>query len=384
MKRKVCVVTGNRAEYGLLLPVLRAIEQSSHLTLSLAVTGTHLLPQYGNTVEVIMRDGFSFDSVPMYISKVEDKAVIGYALAKGVEGFTSLLDVIRPSFVLVLGDRLEPLAAVLASATLCVPIAHIHGGDTSDCGQIDDSIRHSISKFAHIHFAASKRSAERLEQMGEMGWRIHNVGSPALDNLLRSQFIDKGTLFTQLNLDPNRPTLICLQHSVIPEKDQAGNQMMETMNAIEELKIQSVVIYPNNDPGSSDIVSVIEFFSRVPHIRVFKNLKHLEFVSLMKHSSVLVGNSSSSVTESSSFQLPSISIGIRQSGREHAQNVIFVDHNKRDIVRAITKALYDSEFRNLVAECTNPYGDGHASDRIVEVLEKIPINVRLMKKLIAY
>lgn len=384
MRRKILAVTGSRAEYGLLLPVLEKITESRSLGLSLIVTGAHLLPKYGNTVQDIRKDGFPIKTVQMYRSSDDSPSERGRAFARGVKGFTRLIDRIKPHFVLLLGDRIEPFSAAVASAILGVPIAHIHGGDTSDCGQIDDSIRHSISKFANIHFAASKNSADRLKKMGEMPWRIFNVGSPGLDTLLRHNIWSKEAIFKELNLDPGKPMMLCLQHSVIIEKDDAKRQMSKTIEAIKEVGLQTVVIYPNNDPGSANVISVIESSRNISNIRIVRNLEHMKFISLMRFASVMIGNSSSGVTESASFKLPSISIGTRQTGRECAKNVLFVGHNKKNIVGAIIDVLHGNKFKKALRSCRNPYGDGHASERIVKILQRVPINTRLMRKRIAY
>ena len=384
MKRKILAVTGSRAEYGLLLPVLEKLVESESLELLLIVTGAHLLPKYGNTVQEIIKDGFPVKTIQMYRSSDDSLSERSHAFARGVSGFTKLIGRNKPDFILLLGDRIEPFSAAIASSMLGVPIAHIHGGDTSDCGQIDDSIRHSISKFASIHFAASKKSAERLRKMGEMPWRIFNVGSPGLDAVLRHNIASKEAIFKELDLDPDKTTMLCLQHSVTLEKDDAKRQMSETIEAIKEAGLQTVVIYPNNDPGSADVISVIESSRNIPNIRIVRNLEHVKFISLMKFASVMIGNSSSGVTESASFKLPSISIGTRQTGRECAKNVLFVGHNKKEIIGAIRNALHGNKFKKALRSCRNPYGDGHASERIVEVLEKIPINLSLMRKRISY
>jgi len=385
MARKIAVVTGTRAEYGILKPLLYKIKASEALELKLIVTGMHLLETYGSTINEIREDGFYTEAqVEMYVGSEPDPGYHGKALAKGINGFTKVLLEINPDILVVSCDRLEGLAATLAAVTLRIPIAHIHGGDKTDSGHIDEAIRHSITKFAHIHFPATEESANRLIKMGEEPWRIHKVGALGLDTVINQQPISKEELSARLHLSLNESIIACVFHPVHLEKETSGKQMCEILEALKELKIQTVVIYPNNDAGSEDIITEIERYRYLSFLKVFPSLPHLQYVSLLRHADVLIGNSSSGIIEAPSVKLPVVNIGSRNVGREHAENVIFVNAIKSEIIEAIREALYNETFREKVRQCNNPYGDGKASERIVRVLREIKIDKNLLQKKITY
>jgi len=387
--RRIAIVTGTRAEYGILKPLLKMINDLDEFSLELIVTGMHLLEEYGMSINEIIGDGFEISAtVEMYR---EDKTVDTYhgkALSRGVWGFTEILSEMKPDILIVCGDRLEPLAATLAGATLRIPIAHIHGGDKTDSGHIDESIRHSISRFAHIHFTATKEHTKRLIRMGEEPWRIFEVGALGLDSIVNSEPLPINVFSAKLNINFFKPFIICIFHPVHIEKEIAGYQMREILEAIKELEIQTIIIYPNNDAGSKDIIAEIEKCKDLPFIRVLPTLPHLEYIGLLKYAGLyegaLIGNSSSGIIETPSLKLPVVNIGSRNVGREHANNVIFVDAKKEEIIKAVKIALYDKDFREKVKDCINPYGDGKASERIVKILSEIKIDKKLLQKRITY
>lgn len=385
MVRKIVVVTGTRAEYGILKPLLGKIVESEDLELNLIVTGSHLLKKYGLTINEIEKDGFKIDGiVEMYDDDEGDITYHGTALAKGIAGFTSLLSKIKPDILVFLGDRLEPLAATLAAATLRIPTAHIHGGDKTDSGHIDESIRHTITRFAHIHFTATKEHTKRLIKMGEEPWRILEVGALSLDSVINQKTLSKENITKKLEINLDGKIIVCVFHPVHLEKELAGKQMHEILEAIKELKLQTVIIYPNNDAGSLDIIEEIEKCRGLPFIKIFPNLSHFHYISLLKYADVLIGNSSSGIIEAPSFHLPVVNIGSRNVGREHIDNMIYVNVKKEDIIRAIETALYDKEFKEKVKRCVNPYGDGKASERMVNALSKIKTDKKLLQKKITY
>lgn len=383
-QRTVAVVTGTRAEYGLLTPVMKLIRTSPLLRLRLVVTGMHLMAQHGHTIQEIRKDGFLIDkTVPMYFHGLE-RSILAQSFGIGTLGLGRAFEELDPSIVLVLGDRLEPLAAAIAAATMNIAVAHVHGGEKSESGHIDELTRHAISRFAHLHFTATAGSARRLELFGEQPWRIHQVGAPGLDTIQNLPLKDKRTICRQLQLDPEERLILCVQHSVLVERNRARHQMRETMKALKRLGLQTVVIYPNADPGGEEIIEVIEEYRQYPHLHIFPNLDHISFLSLMKSCDVMIGNSSASIIEAPSFHVPVVHIGTRNKGREHAGNVLFVPHRKEEVVKAIRATLHDEAFRRKVRECRNPYGDGKASQRIVHALESVALDERLMRKEIAY
>ncbi|MEW6620651.1 MAG: UDP-N-acetylglucosamine 2-epimerase [bacterium] len=378
--RKICVVTGSRAEYGLLSPVMQAIQQHPELKLCVVACGMHLLEKFGLTVKEIEKDGFTI-SEKVFIPEQED---ISVAFGQTVIGISYAIDRINPDFILVLGDRFDALAGAIAGANKNIPVAHIHGGDKTTSGHIDESIRFAITKFAHLHFAATSQSKTRLIQSGEEPFRIYQVGSPAIDVILSKKATSSSQTAKFLNLTMNKPILVVLQHPVNVEKDDSANQINQTLLAVKKLKYQTIIIYPNSDSGSCEMIKKIEEYRKLPHIQIYKNIDHTLYLGLLRLASVLIGNSSSGIIEAPCFKLPVVNVGTRNKGREHAENVIFVDYDKHKIIDGIKKALFDKEFKKIVNNCTNPYGDGKSSSRIVEILATISLDRKLLTKQIIY
>lgn len=380
-KKNICVVTGTRAEYGLLKIVIQKIEESEVLKLSLIVTGMHLLKKFGGTINVIKKDGFPISKiVPMYEEKEKN---LGKALGNGVINLTHALKEIKPDILLILGDRYEPLAAALAASTLNIPIAHIHGGDNVHKGQVDEQIRHAITKFANLHFPVSPKSYERIKLLGEEEWRIHLVGSPGLDMIFNETLLNKEEICNEFNLEINQKIVLCVYHPYIIEKEKAGEQMGLILKILKDMNLQTIIIYPNNDPGCDLIIKEIESMKNTQKFLIFKNLERKLYLSLLKHSDLLIGNSSSGIIESPVFNLPVINLGNRNRGRETGENVInvFFDHTK--ITEAVNKAL-SNDFKNFCKTVKNPYGKGKASEKIVKILEEIEINKKLLIKKLNY
>lgn len=384
MKRKITVITGTRGEYGLLYPVIKSIENNPKLELSIIVTGMHLSIEHGYTINEIKKDGFKIDALVDMLLSNDTGVSMAKSLGIGIIGITQALEQIKPDIILILGDRGEPFAGAIAASHMNIPIAHIHGGDSTTGGCIDESIRHSITKFAHIHFPATEESAQRLKKMGEETWRIHMVGAPGLDTILNLELISRAQLIERFSLDIREPLLLAIQHPVTTQPENAAKEMRSTLEALAELNIQTVLIYPNADAGGRSMIEVIKEYEHMPFLHTFKSLSHSEYLSLMKIASAMVGNSSSGIIEALSFHLPVINIGIRQEGRQHASNVINIWHDKTEIVEAINTALFDEGFKNKIRECVNPYGDGKAGIRIAEVLANIKINDALLQKRITY
>lgn len=384
MKRKITVITGTRAEYGLLYSVMKAIENNPKLELSIIATGIHLSIEHGYTLNEIKKDGFKIDAAVDMLLSSDTGASMAKSLGLGIIGITQALEQIKPDIILILGDRGEPFAGAIAASHMNIPIAHIHGGDSTTGGCIDESIRHSITKFAHIHFPATEESAHRLKKMGEEPWRIHIVGAPGLDTILNMELIPREQLIEKFSLDVSEPLLLAIQHPVTTQAENAAKEMQITLEALAELNLQTVLIYPNSDAGGRSMIEVIKEYEHLPFLHTFKSLSHIDYLSLLKIASLLVGNSSSGIIEASSFYLPVINIGIRQEGRQHAGNVLNVVHDKIKIIEAINTALYDEDFKGKVRECVSPYGDGKAGVRIAKVLAEIEINNTLLQKKITY
>lgn len=385
MPKKICVITGSRAEYGILKPLLTRIDDSASFELNIIVTGLHLLESHGLTINEIVDDGFQITKViDMYQATDNDELFYTNALARGIMNITDVLRKQKPDMIVVFGDRIEPLAAALAAAFLKIPIIHIHGGDKTDSGHIDECTRHSISRFANIHFTAIQEHSDRLIRMGEEPWRIHTVGALGLDSILYMNNMSKAKLSKKIGFNPAEKVIVCLFHSVPLESQTAGRQMEVIISALMELKIQSIIIYPNNDAGSKDIIDEIEKVQDEPFVKVFKNLSHSDYIHLLRHASVLIGNSSSGMIEAPSLNIPTVNIGNRNVGRIHGENMLFIKINKEDIIEGINKAIYDVEFIKKVKSSDNPYGDGKTSEKIVNIIKYLKIDENLLRKQITY
>ena len=370
-KKYICVVTGTRAEYGPLKLIIKKIIKSENLNLYFLVTGMHLLKRFGYTIEEIKEDKIPITKIiPMYDENKADLNSLGKAVGRAITNFTEELSNLKPNILLVAGDRYESLAAVISATTLSIPIAHIQGGDNNPYGQLDESIRHSITKFAHIHFPATPNSAQRIKLMGEEDWRINMVGAIALDMIYNENLMDKEKISKKLGLDPYNKIVLCIQHPYVFESEKAGDQMELTLQVLKDLNLHTVIIYPNNDPGSDLIIEKIKKFKEFSNFKVFKNLPRTDFLSLFKNVDLLIGNSSSGCIEAPTFKVPVVNIGFRNKAREKAENAINVTHNYKEIQEAIKKA-FSTEFKTVCQNVKNPYGEGNASDKIVKKLEEL-------------
>ena len=378
MTRKIAVVTGTRAEYGILKPILKKIDSNSKLDLYLIVVGMHLSEEFGYTIKEIEKDGFRIYAKLDTLNKEDTGAGMARYIGNTIIEISKVLENLKPDILLLLGDRGEMLAGAIAATCMNILIAHVHGGEVS--GSIDEGFRHAISKLAHIHFVATNESKQKLISLGEDSSRIFVVGAPGLDdiyeNLLSPQEIEK-----KYSIDLSKPLILLVQHPVVNEVDEASNQIRETLEAIVDLKYQTVVIYPNADAGGRQMIKIIEEYKkRYSFIKTYKSLPRRDYLSLMSVATVMVGNSSSGIIEAPSFGLPVVNIGTRQKGRLRAGNVIDVSYNREEIKNAILKAIQDRKFKEKVRNIKNPWGDGKASERIVNILGSIKICKDLLQK----
>lgn len=381
-KRKIAVVTGTRAEYGLLKPVMKAIAMHPDLDLQLLVTGTHFDARYGHSVDFIEADGFHIDArVPLSAASDSGRAT-ALLISEGIGGMTEAFAALEPEVVLVLGDRSEILAATIAAAYQNLPLAHIHGGDRSR-GGLDESVRHAITKFAHIHFPATETSAQRIRQLGERPEHVFVTGAPALDTILHIPLPDPDQLSHAIGLELEEDYVLLVQHSVSTQPSDAARQFGESLAALRQWGRQVLCIYPNSDAGGLQIIRLIEEEEKRGHFFAFKSLPHPVFLGLMKHCGLMLGNSSSGIIESSSFQIPVVNLGIRQEGRERADNVIDAPHDAGSILKAMEKAGSDT-FRKKLAGVSNPYGLGDTGLRIANILANFDLDHSLLQKQITY
>ena len=380
--RKIGVITGTRAEYGIFKSVLQKIEARKDLKLSLIVVGMHLSPEFGFTVKEIEKDGFKIEAKINVLHAEDTKASMAKSVGESVLKIAEALEELKPDLLLVLGDRSEMLAGAVAATYMGVPIAHIHGGEVS--GNVDERVRHAITKLAHLHFPATKESAERILKMGEEPWRVHIVGAPSLDLIANRKMSEPKVIADKYGLDFSNPTLLVLQHSVVAEADEAASQIRKTLEAVKELKQQTVLIYPNADAGGRRMIEVIKKYEGAGFLKTFKSVPHEDYLGLMKLAKVMIGNSSSGIIEAPSFGLPVVNIGGRQEGRQRAGNVIDVGYDTKEIVVAVRKALQDRDFKEEASSYENLYGDGKAGKRIVKVLSAVELGKKLMEKRMTY
>jgi GDP/UDP-N,N'-diacetylbacillosamine 2-epimerase (hydrolysing) len=379
--RKILVITGIRSEYDILYPVLRSIKKHSALELQTIVTGTHCSNKFGKTEQLVIKDGFP---IAERIESLLDSDTPGSRIKSAgiqITGLVQTIERIKPHIILVAGDREEAITGALCGAYMNIPVAHMCGGDYAE-GNVDDSVRHAVTKLAHLHFPMSLKSKQRIIDQGEESWRIHCTGNPAIDRLLDTPKISKNKLSKKLKFDvTQKPLLLVIQHAITSEINKAYNQMSKTLEAVAALKYPAIISYPNSDAGSKHIINAIETYApEIPNTLVYQNLPRQEFVNLLRTVDVLVGNSSLGILEAPALKLPAVNIGNRQKGREHTDNVLFVKHNVQDICSGINKALYDKTFRKKLENCENPFGDGQAGIKIADYLAKAKLDKHLLIK----
>ena len=341
------------------------MKKDSFFDIHLVVTGICLLDVHGRDVNYIRDDGFDVAAeIPMFEKNRPDSgAEMVRSLSRVMTGIVNELEKSKPDMVLSGFDIGANLAATIAAAHMNIPVAHIQGGEVT--GSIDESIRHAMSKFAHIHFPATELSKQRLIRMGEDPSSIYVVGCPSLDVLVNTPYLPKEELEKELDIDFSKPVVLMIQHPVTTENDRSYAQIQETIEAIKSLKIQAIVLLPNNDAGASKIIESVKSSG----LKWYPSLPGIKFINMYRNVWALVGNSSSGIHETPTLKIPAVNIGTRQQGRERAANVIDAPYNREKIKQAIEKALFDAPFREATRLIVNPYGDGTSADKIVKVLK---------------
>lgn len=376
------VLTGTRAEYGLLKPVMDAILKHPQLELSVLVTGMHLEKAFGHTIEAIEKDGYPIVArVPMSAPEDTGKGM-ALSVSKGIAGMSEALTQIQPDCLLLLGDRTEVLAGATAALFMGIPIAHIHGGDVTR-GGTDESVRHAVTKMAHLHFPATEAAANRIQKMGEDSWRIQVTGAPGLDTILNFEALDVAEIKATYGVDPEGEGFaLLIQHPVSTEPELAQIHIEATLQALENSKFPVLAIHPNSDAGGLAIVEAYQK-TNFPGFQSHASLPHEHYLSLLKHCKVLVGNSSSGIIESASFKTPVVNIGMRQEGRDRSANVIDALPEIGSIQAALERAV-SSEFASEISNVTNAYGDGQTGKKIAEYLSSAALGKRLIQKKLNY
>lgn len=377
--RTIAVVTVARSDYGIYLPILRRITQSPNLRLRLIVAGMHLSPEFGMTAQVIENDGFEIsDQVEMLLSSDTPEG-IAKSMGLGTIGFAQTYARSHPDILLVMGDRFEMHAAVVASLPFKIPVAHLHGGESTE-GLIDEPIRHSITKMSHLHFASTQQYGRRIVQMGEEPWRVVVSGAPALDNLNGFSPLNDRRLLQEHGLDSGEGALLVTYHPVTLDHEQTQTRMKELLAALDGTGRNLIFTYPNADTNGRVIIDMIrEFVGKKPGRHVATNLGTQAYFTLMSQVTAMVGNSSSGIIEAASFKLPVVNIGIRQRGRIHSENVIDVGDSCAEISKGI-QTVVATGFKTGLADLKNPYGDGNASELIVNKLSEVLLDNEFLLK----
>jgi UDP-hydrolysing UDP-N-acetyl-D-glucosamine 2-epimerase len=366
MKRRITVITTSRADYSHLYWPLVELHQHPDVELGVIAMGAHLSPEFGNTVSEIEKDGFPIVARIECLLSSDTDTGMAKTIGLATLSLADTLSAWRPDLLLLIADRYEMLAPASVALALRIPIAHIEGGEVSQ-GAIDDAVRNALTKLAHIHFTSTALARKRVIAMGEEPWRVHHAGAPSLDHLRRSSLLNRETIEQLLNVSLRSPTLLVAFHPVTIHRETT-QEADALFAALQRVRGQILFVYPNSDAGSRQLIERTRGFAAArADTHIFVNLDAITYWSLLRCVDILVGNSSSGIMESASFALPTVNTGMRQQGRERARNVLDAPANAEAIASAIDRAR-SPEFRASLAGMTNPYGDGHAAERIVQVL----------------
>lgn len=382
-KVRFLVVTTSRADYGILYPLLKAMEQDESFELLLSVTGSHLSKEYGYTLDEIKGDGFKADVLVNMNPENDSSLEISNSISKGILGFAESYKRISPDGVIVLGDRYELYAACIPALISRIPIVHIHGGEVTK-GAMDDAIRHCITKMASIHFASCGEYAERIIRMGENPSYVHDVGALAVDNIMNTSLYGREELSGITGIDFNKNVALLTYHPVtLDGYEDAARQIDEVLEAVLSTDLKCLITMPGADTAGLAVFKRLEYYAKKypEKLKLVKSLGRKGYLSAMKYSSIMIGNSSSGIIESPSYRLPVVNIGDRQEGRIKASNIIDCECSKNEILKAIEKGLHPI-FKSSLAGLVSPYGTGSTAQKICEVLKEIDFKNKqvLLKK----
>ena len=377
MKRRIAVVTTSRADYSHLYWPLFELQQHPDIELGVIVLGAHLSPEFGRTITEIEKDGFPIIALIECLLSSDSDTGMAKTIGLATLSLADTLSAWRPDLLLLIADRYEMLAPASVALAMRIPIAHIKGGEISQ-GAIDDAVRNALTKLAHIHFTSTSLARRRVIAMGEEPWRVHHAGAPSLDHLRRSQLLSRKAVEDRLGIALQSPTLLVAWHPVTLHREttQETDALFTTLNRTAG---QILFVYPNSDAGSRQLIERTQAFAASrPNTHIFVNLPAVTYWSLLQNVEMLIGNSSSGIMETASFALPTVNVGMRQQGRERARNIIDTPAEADAISASIAQALSPA-FRESLTGMTNPYGDGHAAERIIEVLASTPLEGILIK-----
>jgi len=380
MKKTICIVTGTRADYGLLRPIIKQFIATNSFVLKIVATGMHLSEDFGLTYKEIEEDGISIDAKIDVLQDDDSNKAMSKAIGIGVIGFAEYFEQTQPEMVVVLGDRFEIFAAVTAAAVACIPIAHLYGGEITE-GAVDEFFRHSISKMSYLHFTSTEQYRQRVINMGEAPERVFNVGAIGVENILSMPLMTKDELVRSIGFDLNSPYALVTFHPVTLEKDTATKQIESLLSALDETNgLNYIFTKANADANGRSINRKIDAYCEEKGNTIaYTSMGVLRYLSAMKYCEMVIGNSSSGIMETPSFKKPTINIGDRQKGRICAKSVISCEPEERSIINSIDKAR-SQQFLREIANQISPYGDGKTSEKIVTVikdfLDKDKINLK--------
>ena len=381
-KRKVFVVTERRADFSRFKPILELVKKDKKLDYNLVVTGSHLLKKHGFTINEIIKSKLKiYDKFQMfdenYIQK-DTGSGMAIALGKAVMKLAPILEKSKPDLILSGFDIAANFAVTVVGAHMNIPVAHIQGGEVS--GNIDESLRHAMSKFSHYHFAANQDAKKRLIKLGELKSNIFAVGCPSLDALFSEKNLSRIEVIRKFKIDILKDYILIIQHPVTTESKESKKQIIEILKALKKINIQKLFVLPNNDSGAVNIIKVI----KKNKVNFTSTLKVQEYKTLLSNCTMLIGNSSSGIHEAASFFKPVVNIGNRQNGRLKPRNVIDVECNTKEILNKINFVLKNKKFVKSLRKLKNPYGDGKSAIKIIKLLKKIRIDKKIIQKKITY
>tara|TARA_Y100000996_G_C22556871_1_gene655788 strand:+ start:1708 stop:2934 length:1227 start_codon:yes stop_codon:yes gene_type:complete len=391
-KRIIAVYTGNRAEYGLQYPILKAIDAHPDLEYKLIVSGAHLDKNFGETLDEIKSDGFDIHAeVEIDMKDDGSSDSTANAIGTGMLSLSEKLLEIKPDILVVYADRFEGFSAVITGTQMNIPTAHIEGGDITEGGALDDSVRHAMTKLAHLHFTTNQQASNRILGMGEESWRVHTVGFPAIDLIGEDNYATAKEIEEKLNIDTKKPVILFTQHSVTTEFDLSSDQIKPSLDALcalsESNKYEIIITYPNNDAGGKKIIETIRNYKlKMKNIGVYPSLGRYLYHGVLalnlargKHV-VCVGNSSSGIKETPAFGCPTVNIGSRQESRLRGENVIDTEYDKEEIIKAIKSCIEDETFIKKSKNTKNPYGEGNSGKKIADVLSRVTLDKKILRK----
>lgn len=378
--KKISILTATRAEYGLLKPVIERFKNDKLFKTEIVVTGAHLSSEFGLTYKEIEEDGFQIDEKIEILLSSDSPSGISKSMGLAMISFADYFASSKPDLLVVLGDRYETLAVVTVAMNQQIPIAHIYGGETTE-GAIDEAIRHSITKFSHIHFTSTEDYRKRVIQLGESPDRVFNVGGLGVENIMNEKLLTKDDLMDNLGINKDMPYALVTFHPVTLESDSSEEQIINLLEVCKDYKDMNFIITKANADANGRIINqyIDKYAERYENIKSFTSLGLKRYLSAMKYSEVVIGNSSSGILEAPGFKVPTVNIGDRQKGRIQAENILNAEPTKESIKKTVDEAC-STEFRNSIRNMTNPYGNGEASELIFNTIKDFLIEEKLNLK----